>query len=72
MNRNALGGVVMAIAAIAALVFAGVAIHELDYASGHPYAYGPAKVIAWAGGAGALLSVAVGLLGFALARSEHR
>jgi len=60
----------MAAAAIAAAAFAGVAIHELDYASGHPYAYGPAKVIAWAGGAGALLSVAVGLLGFALTRSD--
>lgn len=72
MNRSALGGVVMAIAAIATIAFAGVAIHELDYASGHPYAYGPAKVIAWAGGAGALLSVAVGVLGFALQRGERR
>jgi hypothetical protein len=62
----------MAVAAISAIVFAGVAIHELDYAGGHPYAYGPAKVIAWAGGAGALLSVAVGVLGFALTRSDKQ
>jgi hypothetical protein len=37
----------------------GVAITEINYASAHPFAYGPAKVIAWAAGAGALVSVAV-------------
>jgi hypothetical protein len=58
--------------AVAALVFLGVAIHELNYASGHPYAYGPAKVIAWAAGAGALLSLAVGALGFVVARVDRR
>jgi hypothetical protein len=71
VNRNALGGAVIAIAAVAALVFAGVAVHELDYASSHPYAYGPAKVIAWGGGAGALLSVAVGILGLIIVRSDR-
>jgi hypothetical protein len=42
------------------VAFAGFvieAIHELNYASAHPYAYGPAKVIALASGAGALLSL---------------
>jgi hypothetical protein len=69
MNRTALGGAIIAIATVAAVVFAGVAIHELNYASDHPYAYGPAKVIAWGGGAGTLLSFAVVGLGFALTRS---
>ena len=71
MNHYALGGAVIAIAAVAALVFAGVAVHELGYASSHPYAYGPAKVIAWGGGAGALLSVAVGILGLIIIRSDR-
>lgn len=71
MSRTTLYGAVIALAAVAAIVFVGVAIHELDYASGHPYAYGPAKVIAWGAGAGAVLSVAVGLLGCALSRAEH-
>jgi hypothetical protein len=43
-----------------------VAIHAFDYASGHPYAYGPAKVIAWGGVAGVVVSIGVGLLGYAL------
>jgi hypothetical protein len=72
VNRSALGGAVIAMSAVAALVFLGVAIHELNYASGHPYAYGPAKVIAWAAGAGALLSLAVGALGFVVARVDRR
>jgi hypothetical protein len=41
------------------LVFVGVVFHELIYASEHPFRYGPAKVIAWAAGAGASLSGAV-------------
>jgi hypothetical protein len=71
MTRSALGGAVIVIAVIAAIVFGGVGLHELNYASDHPYAYGPAKVIAWGAGAGALLSVAVGILGLALARSSQ-
>lgn len=38
MNRSALCGAIMAMAAVAALVFVGVAVNELNYASGHPYA----------------------------------
>jgi hypothetical protein len=38
MSRSALGGAVVALAIVAAIVFAGVAVHELNYASGHPYA----------------------------------
>ncbi len=53
---------------LAAVVFAGVAIHELNYASAHPYAYGPAKVIPWGGGAGTVLAITVALVGFALSR----
>jgi hypothetical protein len=71
-SRGLIGGLVVATAAFATIVFAGVAIHELNYASVHPYAYGPAKVIAWAGGAGALLSIAVGALGFTLTRSDSQ
>jgi hypothetical protein len=62
---------VVALAAVAAVVFAGVAVHELNYAADHPFAYGPAKVIAWASGAGALLSVAVAMLAFSVARGER-
>lgn len=65
---KAIGGAVMAFAVVAAVVFIGVAVNELQYASDHPYAYGPAKVIAWGASAGALLSVAVALLAFGLTR----
>jgi hypothetical protein len=58
----------MALALVAAVVFVGVAVHELNYASDHPYAYGPAKVIAWGAVAGGLLGVAMGLVGYALTR----
>jgi hypothetical protein len=61
-------GAVAAVAVIAAVVFAGVGIHELSYASDHPHAYGPAKVIAWGACAGALLALAVAGLAFALLR----
>ena len=53
---------------VALVIFAGVAIHEWSYASGHPHAYGPAKVIAWAGVGGAVLSAAFGMLTVALMR----
>ncbi len=68
---KALGGAVIALGAVAAVIFIGVAVHELQYASDHPYAYGPAKVIAWGASAGALLAVAVALLAFGLARAER-
>ena len=50
-SRSTVSGVVIALAGVACLVFAGVALHELTYVSNHPYAYGPAKVIAIAAGA---------------------
>ena len=64
-------GVVIALSGVACVVFIGVAVHELDYASGHPYAYGPAKVIAWGAGAGTVLALAVGLLAYSLTRSQN-
>lgn len=72
MTRSALGGAVMALAVVAAVGFLGVAIHEFNYASDHPYAYGPAKVIAWGGCAGAVLCVAVLLVGYAVTRPGGR
>lgn len=69
MSRAALGGVVIALAVLAGVVFAGVAIYELRYVSDHPFKYGPAKVIAWAAGAGALLALAVAAVGFHLTRA---
>jgi hypothetical protein len=63
---------VLALGVVAAVVFIGVGIHELDYAGAHPFAYGPAKVIAWAAGAGAVLSVAVAVIGYVLTRSDKR
>jgi hypothetical protein len=70
MIRNTLSGAIMALSAVAAVVFAYVGIHELTYAGDHPYAYGPAHVIAWGAGAGVVLAVAVGLVGYALTRTE--
>jgi len=60
---------VLALSAVVAVTLAGVAVHELQYASGHPFAYGPAKVIALTAGAGAVLAVAVGVLARALLRA---
>lgn len=62
MSRSSLRGAAIALALVAGVVFGGVALHEVTYASDHPYAYGPAKVIAWAAAGGVLLSVAVALL----------
>jgi hypothetical protein len=70
MTRTTLGGVIMALSVVAAAICAYVAIHQLTYASDHPYAYGPAKVIAWGGGAGIVLALAVGLVGYALTRER--
>ena len=58
----------VALCVIAVVIFSGVAVTEINYVNGHPFAYGPAKVIAWAGGSGALLSVAVGLVAIVLLR----
>ncbi len=62
MARDTTRIVVICLAVAAALIFAGVAKTELDYVSAHPYAFGPAKVIAWGAGAEVLISLAVGLL----------
>ena len=64
------GGVVVALSCVACLVFIGVAVHELNYASDHPFRYGPAKVIASAAGAGALLSAAVAILAAVTTRKK--
>lgn len=61
-------GAVMTAAILAALVFAGACIHELNYASDHPNSYGPAMVISWMAGAGAVLSLAVAGLAYSLSR----
>lgn len=52
--------------AVAFLVFAGEAINEWSYAGSHPYAYGPAKVIAWIALAGALVAAAAGAVAYVL------
>jgi hypothetical protein len=62
-------GAVIALAAVAAVIFIGVVITEMNYAADHPYGFGPAHVIAWTAGAGAAVSAALGLLGFALLRA---
>lgn len=68
---GAVFGAVCAVGLLAALVFAGVGVHELSYASEHPHAYGPARVIAWVAGAGALLALAVTGLALTLLRSTR-
>ena len=59
------------IAGMAALIAAAVILEELSYVSAHPYAYGPAKVIAWAAGGGLLLSLSVMLLSAAQFRKAN-
>jgi hypothetical protein len=71
-SRPAIAGFVIALAIVGAAVFAGVAIHELQYASDHRYRYGPAKVIASCSAGGVVLSVAVGLVGYCLIRGTDR
>lgn len=62
-------GVVTALAVVAFVVFAWVVFQELSYASSHPYAYGPGRVIALGAGGGALLSAAVAVLARALLKA---
>lgn len=70
-NHATLRGLIIALACLAApLVFAGVAFTEIEYVSDHPHAY-PAKVIAYASGAGAILAVAVALLARVVAFRER-
>ena len=64
-------GAAIALAGVAVVVLVGVMVHELDYASSHPFRYGPAKVIAWTAGGGALTAAAVALLAFALLRGAR-
>ena len=69
--RSVIAGAVATLAVVACAIFVGVAVTELNYVSSHPYAYGPAKVIAWAAGAGALLAGAVALLVGVLIRRDR-
>lgn len=71
MTRRQMLGAVLVASGLAAVVFVGVAVTELSYVGSHPYRYGPAKVIAWAAAAGALLSAAVALLAHSLRASEQ-
>jgi hypothetical protein len=59
------------LAVVSLAVSLGVAIHELSYASDHPYAYGPAKVIATGAGGAATLAAALLLLAIDLLRRER-
>jgi hypothetical protein len=68
MRPQALLGAAVALAVVAAAVFVAVAIHEISYANHHPYSFGPAAVIAWGAGAGALLAGAVTALAIAVLR----
>jgi hypothetical protein len=62
--------VTLCIAACA--IFVGVVITEIDYVDDHPFRYGPAKVIAWSAGGGALLSLAVALHAIATHRAHRQ
>ena len=70
--RPSIVGAVIALALVALVVFVGVVLHELSYASSHPYQYGPAKVIAWAAGGGVVLAIAVVLLAWERLRSRPK
>lgn len=69
MPSRAIAGAALAFAAMAAIVLAGVAVHELDYAADHPFRYGPAKVIALSSGGGVALAIAAGLLAIGVLRA---
>src|SRR5436853_6995282 len=56
---------------IAGVVLVGVVVTEWNYVDGHPDAYGPAKVIAGAAGAAALLAGAVTLIALDLATAAE-
>jgi peptidoglycan/LPS O-acetylase OafA/YrhL len=68
MRTSTVCGAVLALASLAAVILAGVSVNELNYVSDHPYAYGPAKVIAWAAAGGVLLAIAIGLLAWVMLR----
>ena len=57
-STTTISSVMLWVAIVASIIFAGAGLNELTYVSNHPYAYGPAKVIAWACGAGLLVSIA--------------
>ena len=59
-------GISIGLCIASAIVAAIVALNEWNYASDHPYAYGPAKEIASMSGAVVLLAVGVVVLGLAL------
>ena len=68
---RAAAGFSLGLALVAGFVFIGVGLTELSYVSDHPYAYGPAKVIAWAAGGGLALAVAVTVAAAAFLRSDR-
>lgn len=49
----------MTSAGLACVLLVGVAVHEWEYKSAHPYAYGPAVVLVVGAAAGALLAATV-------------
>ena len=61
-----LGKIILGMSTASGIGFLIIALHELDYANSHPFADGPAKVIAWCALAGAVLAIAVALVGYAL------
>ena len=67
-GQSTVRGFVLALGCVAFVGFVVEAVHELNYASAHPFAYGPAKVIAAVSGAGAVLSFAFVLTVFLLLR----
>jgi len=70
-SASTIRGFVLGLLVLAGALFAVEALHELSYASSHPYAYGPAKVIATVCGAGLALTVALGLVVMVLLRQDH-
>ena len=71
MRSPAVAGFAAALALVAFCMFVGVAITEINYVDDHRYRYGPAKVIAWGAGGGAVLALAVGSLALAVLRTNR-
>jgi hypothetical protein len=72
MRPEDLGTGAMVCSVLAACVSGYVAIHEYSYAGSHPYAVGPANVIALGGIAGVLIAAAVFMIALAVRRSKPR
>jgi uncharacterized integral membrane protein len=70
MSRSNAQTIAIVLAVVAAFFFLNVANTEFSYASDHPHAFGPAKVIASGAVGGVILAVAVAVLAWGSRRED--